>query len=206
MHPLFLKMFKPAVVEENTRLLNICVRDNDIKGVKHFIPISDPRSKNSHTLLLAAQLGHTQCVQLLIPVSNPKESDYQAFRAAIMGGHLECVKLLVPKNNERIIRGIQSAVTYDQANVIQFLLTRVPPHTDHSWALKHACKGQPNPEVVDLLYDKSDPEAVVLALESEMNAQEGLSLLRARMKIDDEKDILEKAVVNSDTPSKKRKM
>ena len=64
--------------------------------VELLIPVSDPTKGNSRALRFAALYGHIECVKLLIPVSNPKSDNSWALQQAALYGHIECVKLLLP--------------------------------------------------------------------------------------------------------------
>lgn len=115
-------------IQYNTELLLQASGNGDTDEVKRLIPISDPQSRDSHALRLAAETGHldvvklllpvsnpdivdvyalpwaaynghTDIVQFFIPVSNPKTQNNRALRWAAEEGHIECVKLLIPVSN-----------------------------------------------------------------------------------------------------------
>ena len=73
-------------VKHNTQRLMDASEVGDLDAVKRLIPVSDPKSKDSAALRLAARNGHLERVKLLIPVSEPKiNSSDSLLWAAFLG-------------------------------------------------------------------------------------------------------------------------
>lgn len=54
-------------------------------------------------LMLAAENGHVECVELLIPISDPlaEYEDSNPLTTAAFNGHADCVKLLIPVSDPK---------------------------------------------------------------------------------------------------------
>jgi hypothetical protein len=90
-------MIRTTDIEENGLALLLAARMGHPDCVELLIPVSDPKADNSSALRVAAENGHLACVELLLPVSDPKANNRSsALRVAAENGHLACVELLLP--------------------------------------------------------------------------------------------------------------
>lgn len=166
-----------------------------------------PRDQKSVALRRAAEFGHVECVKLLIPVSDPKDLDSDALRVAAHNGHAQCVKALIPvsdpKNGHSV--ALVSAAMNKHAECVRMLIGVSEPQTDNSRALQWACFN--NDQICfDLLCDVSDPQAALNYLQTRVGPGQDLRLLRERIEVQRQKNVLDSAVCSTYAPTPLRRI
>lgn len=89
---------------------------------------ADPRHKNSLPIILAADRGRAECVELLIPLSDPKSRSSLALVLAATNGHAECVRLLLPVSDtlRSAPRPFHAALQNGLAEIVASMISREP--------------------------------------------------------------------------------
>lgn len=91
---------------------------------------------DSRALLLAATNGHAECVKILIKVSDPLANNCAALMKAVEGRHVECVKLLLPVSNPNANQGrALELAVYNHDEQCVRLLAQVADDTNFNYVL-----------------------------------------------------------------------
>lgn len=151
--------------------LDKAVMNNNIDCVKELTKVYDPREEGSYVLLLAASRGYLEVTELLLPLCDPMDY-HQALSQTIHLHNNPCFDLL-----------------FEHVNI----------ERNHYELLEWASYFQ-NQHVFDALYDLVDCNAALRAMEDKKWDHEETQMLRARIKIDQERDLLEHETKN--IPSK----
>lgn len=102
--------------------LRIAAEQGHSECVEVLIPVSDPMAKDSLALRVAACYGHAECVKLLIPVSAPKANDSNALHLAARSGQVDCVRLLLPVSDPKVLNCNPLRLAASNGHVECFLL------------------------------------------------------------------------------------
>lgn len=152
--------------------LDKAVMNNNIDCVQELIKVYDPRDDGSYVLLLAASRGYLEITKFLLPLCDP--ADYsQALSQSISVHGNPCFDAL-------------------------FEHIHIDYHKNHE-LLQWASYFQ-NQHAFDALYELVDVEAALREMKIRKWDHEEKQMLRARMKIDQERNILEQET--RDIPSK----
>lgn len=128
------------------------------------------------SIIDAAHQGRVEEVRVLMQ-GHTEEHNSAALRWAAVGGHIECVTLLIPVSNLK---------------------------DDNSLPLQWAC--QNNDQACFDLCDVSDPQAALNYLQTRAGPGQDLRLLRERIEVQRQKNVLDNAVCSTQRPNVVRKM
>jgi len=104
--------------------------------VDFLVPECNACAVDSRALLLAATNGHADCVKILIEVSDPLANNCAALMKAVEGRHVECVKLLLPVSNPNANQGrALELAVYNHDEECVRLLAQVADDTNFNYVL-----------------------------------------------------------------------
>lgn len=178
------------------RGFELCVQHGHLDMVHFLLPrincMSKKLSRDTKNLALwwAARDGYSDIVALLLPMTDPSARNYDALRAASKAGHVDCVQLLVEAcdNIDHINDAFWFSSEGQHKDAITLLLPKIQPKHRQSLLL---CKAvhYANEDAFDILYPLSDPQAALQKLNDE-GLTENITMLTARIKIDEEHKII----------------
>lgn len=127
-----------------------------------LMPISDLSTDGPSALLLAAENGSSECVELFVSSSSSSrfKAGSKALQKAAENGHAACVAILIPvsKPKTQSSRALLLAATYGRAECVALLIPHSNPAVKQSQALAQAAANG-HAKCVELLIPVSDVES-----------------------------------------------
>lgn len=159
-------------------LLVVAAEHNVTQEVARLLSLDYSRFNCNKALRVAAENGHTDCVELLIPVSDPLEDDSAALYWTVSFGQesttgvLKCVQLLICVSDVQAAdsRALRKAILLEKFDLVDVLYAHSNPQVV-LWDLKQST---PNS-----LWKQNDYDQAIGYLEERMAREQRATLLQA---------------------------